>query len=583
MEGFSQRLILGENHSNISISVYKRAILTGYLNILLIGICIFYLLFDAVLGVHSALFYYLTLINLAVIAFFLNKTGRYESAKILLLFSTLLTAVWFFITQPVNNGIYLNLFPLTVAAFSLFNYRDIHKAIIYSIISISLFLIVHFFEIPILEPLRAPEAVGTTGFLLHFFVALFATLFIIVFLIRLNHTVTSTLTKKDGNLVKITNQLQVSKQRFEIAISGSDAGIYDWDVKLDVIQCSPKWKNLLGYSVDELEDFSRATFFEFVHPEDVELAKLMLKKHLSDGSRYILEYRLRTKGGHYQWFSDSGQAVWNEMGEPVRMVGSIIKIHERKQAEERILEQNRMLEKTNRELDNFVYSVSHDIRSPLTSILGLVNIAKKTKDSEEIYKCLHMMESRVNRLDEFIEDILDFSRNQRVNKKYREINLNNFIEDIIQNHDFGDEFYNLDVRISIPSDFEVISDPLRLKIIVKNLLSNASKFSNRKNDSQWLRISGLQFDEKFQIIFEDNGQGIRDEYQDRIYDMFYRASEKSTGSGLGLYIVREMIENLNGTINLNSIYGKGSKFIIELPDHNYAHLAIVNSKGIQSL
>jgi signal transduction histidine kinase len=250
-------------------------------------------------------------------------------------------------------------------------------------------------------------------------------------------------------------------------------------------------------------------------------------------------------------------------------------------AEEQILDQNRMLEKTNRELDNFVYSVSHDVRSPLTSILGLINIASKTRENKEINKCLRLMESRVNRLDEFIEDIMDFSRNQRVNKKYREISLSNFIEEVIQNHDFGDEFHHLDVRISIPLDFEVISDPLRLKIIIKNLLSNAGKFSNRKNDSQWLRISAIQFDEKFQIIFEDNGQGIRDEYQDRIYDMFYRASEKSKGSGLGLYIVREMIENLNGTIKLNSIYGEGSKFIIELPDHNYSHLAILNSKTVQ--
>ena len=368
-----------------------------------------------------------------------------------------------------------------------------------------------------------------------------------------------------------------------MAISGSNAGINDWDIPNDVIYHSPTWKKLLGYKVNELEDFSKKTFYKFVHPDDVDRAKSILKSHLSKGSRYTLELRLRSKGGDYLWFSESGQAVCNESGEPIRMVGSIIKIHERKEAEERIIAQNSMLEKINLELDNFVYSASHDIRSPLTSILGLINIASKTKDKQEINKCLHLIESRVHRLDEFIEDILDFSRNQRVKKKYREINLNKFIEEIINNHDFGDDFYKLDVRISDSTDFEVISDPLRLKIIIKNLLSNASQFSNQQNDTQWLRVSAMRIEEKFQLIFEDNGEGIRDEYQDRIYDMFYRASEKSKGSGLGLYIVREMIEKLNGSIRLNSIYGEGSQFIIELPDHNFTPLTSkLTSKNIKS-
>ena len=100
---------------------------------------------------------------------------------------------------------------------------------------------------------------------------------------------------------------------------------------------------------------------EFVHPEDVTRTKLTLESHLHNGSKYAIELRVRTKNGKYQWFADSGQAVWNESGEPVRMVGSIIKIQERKVAEQRIKKQNKMLEKTNLDLDNFVYSASHDI------------------------------------------------------------------------------------------------------------------------------------------------------------------------------------------------------------------------------
>ena len=253
------------------------------------------------------------------------------------------------------------------------------------------------------------------------------------------------------------------------------------------------------------------------------------------------------------------------------MVGSIVKIHERKVAEERIKKQNRMLEKTNLELDNFVYSASHDIRSPLTSILGLINIASQTKDQKEIDECLMLMKSRIHRLDDFIEDILDFSRNLRLDKKLREINLYYFIDEIINNHDFGEHFDKIDVRISLASDFEVISDPLRLKVIIKNLISNAYKFSNLRNESSWLRISVLRVDGNFQLIIEDNGEGIRKDLQEKIFEMFYRASENSKGSGLGLYIVKEMVEKLNGNIKVSSIYGEGSQFIIDLPDFKYSH------------
>ena len=570
LEDLSQRLILGERHFITSTGVFKRAMLTGYLSILVMGVCLFYVLFDAYFGLLNALLYYLTLINFAVIAFFLNRTGRYEIAKILLLISTLLIIFLFSITEPVESGNYFNFFPLTVAAFALFNYKSLHKGVIFTLISIGVFLVVYFNEIHILPIRPVSEESEVINFLAHYLISLCATVLIIVFLIKLNHNTETNLIRKDKNLIKTTEELNTSKQRFELAISGSNAGIYDWDIQKDVIYHSPMWKNLLGYEADELEEFAIDRFYEFIHPDDVSRTKLILESHLKNDLRYAVELRLRTKTGEYQWFSDSGQAVWNESGKPVRMVGSIIKIHERKVAEERIKKQNRMLEKTNLELDNFVYSASHDIRSPLTSILGLINIASKTNDKDELDECLHLMKSRVHRLDEFIEDILDFSRNIRVDKKLKEINLYYFIEEILNNHDFGDYFERLDVRLSLTSDFEVISDPLRLKIIIKNLLSNSSKFSNLRDESPWSRISALRVDGNFQLIIEDNGEGIREEFQDKIFDMFYRASEKSKGSGLGLYIVKEMVETLNGTIKLNSVYGEGSQFIIELPDHNYS-------------
>ncbi len=569
LEDFSQRLILGDHHFIESNSIFKRAMLTGYLSILVIGVCIIYLLSDLYLGLTNSILLYLTLVNFAIISFFLNRSKHYELAKLLLLTSTLFVILIFSITGTIGSGNYFNFFPLTVAAFALFDFKAIHKGIIFTLFSLTLFLFVFFFDVPILPKRYAPEESEIANFLINFLISIIATVLVIVFLIKLNYSIESSLIKKDENLIRTTEELKSSKQRFELAISGSNSGIYDWDIQNNEIYHSPMWKKLLGYESDELTIFSLENYYEIVHPEDLERAKFALESHLVNGSRYAVELRLRTKNGGYKWYIDSGQAVWNESEDPIRMVGSIIKIHDRKLAEEHIKKQNKMLEKTNLELDNFVYSASHDIRSPLTSMLGLINIGLKSKSESEIAKCFQLIESRVHRLDEFIEDILDFSRNMRIDKKLREINLYYFIEDIFKDHFMGDHFEHIDVNLSLPSDFEVISDPLRLKIIIKNILSNASKFSNRENNDPWLRISALRVDGSFQIIIEDNGEGIREEYQEKIYDMFYRASEKSTGSGIGLYIAKEMVSKLKGNIKLKSVYGEGSQFIIELPDHNY--------------
>ncbi len=579
LEEFFQNFLLGKQHHIPKISVFKRAMLTGYLSILVVVMCFFYIIFDAFMGILDATLFYLTLINFGVIAFLLNKTGRYESAKSLLLAATLLIILLFGATEPIDSGNYLNFFPLTVAAFALFGYKSIIKGILFTAISLLAFLLIYFFDFSILPQRPAIPEIQTFNFLIHFFVSMIATVLIIIFLIKLNHTIETNLMEKDKHLTRTTDELLKSQQRFELAITGSNAGIYDWDIQKNKIYHSPMWKMLLGYDQDELEDFDIDTFFEFVHPKDVGKVKKSLRNHLDDGSRYAVELRLRTKGGKYKWFSDSGQALWNKKGQPVRMVGSIIKIHERKTAEEHIRKQNKMLKKTNLELDNFVYSASHDIRSPLTSILGLINIAAQARDKEEIDKCLTLMRTRVNRLDEVIEDILDFSKNIRLEKKYREINLAYFIDELLNNHEFGDNYKKLDIQLTISSDFEVITDPMRLKVIAKNLISNSVKFMNKNHGVPWLRISALRADTHFLLIFEDNGEGIREELQDKVFDMFYRASEKSKGSGLGLYIVKEMVENLHGTIKLRSTYGEGTTIIIELPDHRHQASA-KNEEGL---
>ncbi len=230
-----------------------------------------------------------------------------------------------------------------------------------------------------------------------------------------------------------------------------------------------------------------------------------------------------------------------------------------------LIENNNLLSKTNTELDRFVYSTSHDLRAPLTSVMGLINITERCNNPEEVSKYLHMMRDRVLSLDRFIKDITDYSRNNRLEIKKEEVNLMSLAQEVWENLKFSPEAENINFHVDIPSDLNIISDRNRLQVIIGNLISNAVRYHDSRKREQYIRLRYQVSGRVFCIKVEDNGQGIDREYHSKIFDMFYRANEKSKGSGLGLYIVKEALMKLSGSISLDSTPGLGTTITIKLP------------------
>ncbi len=230
-----------------------------------------------------------------------------------------------------------------------------------------------------------------------------------------------------------------------------------------------------------------------------------------------------------------------------------------------LVERNDQLKKTNTELDRFVYSTSHDLRAPLTSLMGLINITSNTKSPEELKKYLNMMRERVHSLDKFIKDITDYSRNNRLDITHEAVNLAALAHEVWESLKFTPEAERIDFQVNIPEDMTIDSDKNRLKVIMSNLISNAIRYHDCRKEMQYIRLETDSRDKVLCLRVEDNGQGIASEYHTRIFDMFYRANEQSKGSGLGLYIVKEALMKLSGSIQLQSQPGLGSTFIIVLP------------------
>ena len=235
--------------------------------------------------------------------------------------------------------------------------------------------------------------------------------------------------------------------------------------------------------------------------------------------------------------------------------------------EEMIIDQNDELIKINKELDSFVYKASHDLRAPLSSVLGLINLANKScaPDSELCMLLGHMQKS-VIRLDDYVKELIDHSRNLRVEKEMVVIDFDVMIRKTIEDLAYIEEAMRIEWQITIEARKVFRSDKTRLNIIINNLIANAIRYS--ANDGKpFVRIHVVTDEDRAVLTIADNGIGIEGENLSKIFNMFYRASETTPGSGLGLYIVKETVEKLVGSIEVTSAPGKGTTFVVIVPNH----------------
>ena len=229
--------------------------------------------------------------------------------------------------------------------------------------------------------------------------------------------------------------------------------------------------------------------------------------------------------------------------------------------------ENQELKTANYELDRFVYSTSHDLRAPLNSMLGLIEIAKEDTTEELMLEYFGMLKGSAKKLDGFICDILDYSRNSRMKINNELINFGELINCVTENLKFiGDNNRMVEFKIEISDEASFFSDKNRLITIFNNLISNAIRYQNSQILNPFVHIKIETSPTETNIFIQDNGIGIDEESQSKIFDMFYRVSQESVGSGLGLYIVKEAVNKLNGDIKVKSQIGEGTTFLIKIPN-----------------
>lgn len=246
-----------------------------------------------------------------------------------------------------------------------------------------------------------------------------------------------------------------------------------------------------------------------------------------------------------------------------RVITDLRKTESELTAQKRIIEKaNQQLTLANHEMDRFVYSVSHDISAPLKSIKGLIAIGRLENES---FPYLNRIETSVQKLEDFVGEVLDHSRTSRKEVQYEEVNLGSLIHDITDNLKYLDNYSGIKFTIDLKCE-SLFTDRFLIKVGVGNLLSNAIKYQKKRLEAPpEIKIESWKQNNQLNIKITDNGEGIATTYKDKIFEMFYRGTTNSTGSGLGLFIAKEAVEKLNGKIEFISEYGVGSEFTIIIP------------------
>ncbi|MCZ6520513.1 MAG: HAMP domain-containing sensor histidine kinase [Bacteroidetes bacterium] len=233
-----------------------------------------------------------------------------------------------------------------------------------------------------------------------------------------------------------------------------------------------------------------------------------------------------------------------------------------KQLKEKILR----LQKSNEGLKRFVYRAAHDLKAPLASLRGLINIAKIENRNTPMSEYLHLMEKSVVKLGDFIHDLVEYSKNEFAEVKSSVVDFESLVNKVWGNHGYMDGVDKIEKILTIHSKVPFYTDPGRLEIIFGNMISNAIKYHDLTKKNPRIRIHIKVYADKAVIKFLDNGKGIDPTIIDKIFDQFFKSEDNNHSSGLGLFIVKEAVNKLRGEVTVKSTQKEKTEFTVVLPN-----------------
>jgi PAS domain S-box-containing protein len=358
-------------------------------------------------------------------------------------------------------------------------------------------------------------------------------------------------------------ELRKSETKLELALENSKMGVWMYRFDTDAAEYSREMYEILDMDPDS-EYLKKGTYLAIVHEMDKRRVKTKLREALKNHTPYNMELRIILRNGDVRWIHVKGKASYKTDGSLNVFSGTMSDISERKELEADRELMISELEKTNQELDRFIYSVSHDLSAPIKSIQGLINLTRMEQLSKDSQHYLTLIEQSIKRQNQFISEIIEFGRNSRTQVQMELIDIEKLINNIIEDLKYSEYYFNNEIKVRVDPEVKLIEcDQIRMKIILNNLLSNAIKFKSKFKDKHIVTVSVFKNDTRFGLTVEDNGIGIDSKHLNRLFTMFYRATDQQSGSGIGLYIAFEAAKKMNLSLKVSSVLGEGSTFTLK--------------------
>ncbi|NIP95614.1 MAG: PAS domain-containing protein, partial [Akkermansiaceae bacterium] len=344
---------------------------------------------------------------------------------------------------------------------------------------------------------------------------------------------------------------------------GSNDGIWDWNVLTGEVYFSDRFKELLGYGPDGFENVYES-FESRLHPDDLDQTKAAIEAHLNERVSYDVEYRLCCRNGDYRWFRARGLALWDDDGNATRMSGSISDVTERKRAEEDLLRRTEELERSNKDLEQFAWVASHDLKEPLRAVSNYVQLLERRyRDAldDEGRRFIGFAVDGAKRMRVLINDLLAFSRIGTRGKELAPVDSGKPLATAVKNLALTIRERGAEVEAEpLP---RVWGDGIQLTQVFQNLIGNAIKFCER---NPRIRVSAAKEGPMWRFSVQDNGIGMDPAHQKKVFEVFQRlhTRQKYEGTGIGLAVVRKIVERHGGRVRVDSSPGEGSTFSFTL-------------------
>jgi PAS domain S-box-containing protein len=365
--------------------------------------------------------------------------------------------------------------------------------------------------------------------------------------------------------------LRKSEERFKFVARATNDAIRDWDLLTDRVWWNDTFYETFGYRADEMGP-GPESWAGRIHPDDAERVSHGVRELFGGGrDGWSDEYRFRRADGSYAIVFDRGHVVRDDGGGAVRLLGSMMDITERKQAETKLAVYATRLERSNRELQDFASVASHDLQEPLRKIRAFGDrLAAKWGGSmgDAGADYIRRMQSAAGRMQTLINDLLMFSRVESKALPFAEVDLNRVAREVIADLEVHVEQAGATVEVGpLP---RVEADPLQMRQLLQNLIGNSLKY-RRPGTKPSIKVYGLTSEggpgPVCRIHVEDNGIGFDEKYLDRVFTVFQRLHGRTEyeGTGIGLAVCRKIAERHGGSITARSAPGEGATFVVTLP------------------